>query len=350
MQEKDNNYFFNSKFMVPSRYELFKFDGISLNNDELGLKLMLQYFSKHFTEEQIKESMQRYNLENMFNQVKGYFLQEYGYTGSNIELNNLYQSTVNSYIYNNRENPQENSVVHIDELFESAMVAFFIAMFKWSKNSDDLEVYKNCFLYVLFLMNSVCILGEMQGDDAKRVILEMVEDDLQILQLAEDCYWTVLVFTLSHEVAHAYLADIGKKYEEKHPEKEELDADAIAYNIVLKIIMAGDGGKIVLEPYTYLAPMMYMDFFGLIYYTDRILYKVKYCDGKHPALEERKSNLFDIVNKDEYDFDTEEGNALYSAFCDVYDEFKTQVFLKMRRGKLDKILLTEKRNRLRREV
>ncbi|RAZ93650.1 hypothetical protein DK853_39185, partial [Klebsiella oxytoca] len=81
---------------------------------------------------------------------KDYFLKEYGYVATNIELNNRYQRTINSYIYNDEKNP---AVVHIDELFESTMMAFLLAMFKWSKDFDNLEVYGNCYLYVLFLMN-----------------------------------------------------------------------------------------------------------------------------------------------------------------------------------------------------
>lgn len=106
------------------------------------------------------------------------FQKEYGYAGNNIELNNRYQRTVNSYIYNDKENP---AVVHIDELFESTMMAFLLAMFKWSKDFDNLDVYGNCYRYVLFLMNDVSILGEMQGEDANRALLEMVANDLQIL-------------------------------------------------------------------------------------------------------------------------------------------------------------------------
>ena len=53
------------------------------------------------------------------------------------------------------------------------------------------------------------------------------------------------------------------------------------------------------------------------------------------------------MNKDEYDFDTVDGNHLYSGFLDVYAEYKDQVLLKMERGKLDKILHTERRNRMR---
>lgn len=335
-----------SKFMVsPSKYEIFKFGGQPLKNEERGMRLMLQYFSEYFTEEQLRANMQHYNLENMFVLVKKYFQKEFNYTGGDIELNNRYQRSVNSYIYDDTENP---AVIHIDELFESTVMAFFLAVFKWSKDFENLEIYGNCFRYLLYLMNDVCILGEMQGEDANRAMLEMVAGDLQILQLAEDCYWTVLAFSLAHEIAHAYLSSIGKVYTKQHPEKEEYDADAIAYHIVLKIIMDKEENNSILEEYTYLAPMMYMDFFDLMFYTDRVLYKTEVYDLSHPAVKKRKNHLFGIADRPEYDFDTVDGNHLYSGFLDVHDEFKDQVLLKMERGKLDKILRTGQREEMRR--
>lgn len=343
MQDKENIDSCEIKYAVPSYYEIYKSGGSTLKDDKRGMRLMLDYFSEYFTEEQLQANMQRYNLENMLAIVKDYFLKEYGYVANNIELNNRYQRTINSYIYNDEKNP---AVVHIDELFESTMMAFFLAMFKWSKNFDNLEVYGNCYLYMLFLMNDVSILGEMQGEDANRELLEMVADDLQILQLAEDCYWTVLAFSLAHEVAHAYLANIGKKYTKEHPEKEEFDADEIAYHIVLKIIMDKGARGIVLEPYTYLAPMMYMDFFDMVYYTDRILYKTFFYNDTHPTLKKRKGWLFAIVDRDEYILDTREGNYLYRGFNEVYKEYKIQTILKMEKGKLTKILRTRQREKL----
>lgn len=222
----------NIKYAVPTFYDLYKTGGSTLKDEKRGLRLMLQYFSGHFTGEQLIENMQRYNVENMLALIKDFFRKEFGYAAENVELNNLYQRTVNSYIYNDGKNP---AVVHIDELFESTMMAFFLAMFKWSKDFADLGVYGNCYRYVLYLMNDVCILGEMQGEDAVRAMMEMIAGDLQILQLAEDCYWTVLAFSMAHEVAHAYIAAMGRKYTEEHPEREEFDADEIAYHIVLKI-------------------------------------------------------------------------------------------------------------------
>lgn len=335
-----------SKFMVsPSNYEIYKFGGISLKNEEWGMQLILQYFPEHFTEEQLRENMKRYNLENMLALVKKYFKMEYNYSVPDIELNNLYQRTVNSYVYSDNENP---AVIHIDELFESTVMAFFLAVFKWSKDFGDLEIYGNCFKYLLYLMNDVCILGEMQGADANMEMLEMVAGDVQILQLAEDCYWTVLVFNLAHEIAHTYLHSIGKVYTRQHPEKEEYDADAIAYHIVLRIIMDKEENNRILEEYTYLAPMMFMDFVDLFLYTDRVLYKTKVYDVSHPAVKKRKNHLFGIVDRPEYDFDTVDGNQLYSGFLDVHDEFKNQVLLKMERGKLNSILRTEQRKQMRR--
>ena len=227
----------NMKYVVPTFYDLYKTGGSTLKDEKRGLRLMLQYFSGHFTGEQLIENIQRYNVENMLALVKDFFGKEFGYAAGNVELNNLYQRTVNSYIYNDGKNP---AVMHIDELFESTMMAFFLAMFKWSKDFADSGVYGNCYRYVLYLMNDVCILGEMQGEDAVRAMMEMIAGDLQILQLAEDCYWTVLAFSMAHEVAHAYIAAMGRKYTEEHPEQEEFDADEIAYHIVLKIIMSGE--------------------------------------------------------------------------------------------------------------
>ena len=144
-----------------------------------------------------------------------------------------------------------------------------MAMFKWSKDFSNLDIYGKCFKYILYLLNDVCIFGEMQEAEANRALMDTLNGDIQILQLAEDCYWTIVVFSLAHEMAHAYLAVmLGSEYKKLPFRKEEYEADAIAYNIVLKIIMEENT---VLEKYTYLAPMMYMDFFDLYYYTDWIL-------------------------------------------------------------------------------
>lgn len=91
--------------LLPDDYEIFKFGGSSLKDEGRGIKTMLKYFSSYFMEKQLKENMARYNLQTMFDIVKRYFAKEYGYTGTEIELSNLYQNSINSYIYNDKVNP-----------------------------------------------------------------------------------------------------------------------------------------------------------------------------------------------------------------------------------------------------
>lgn len=342
--KRDEYSFFERYIVHSSLYDILKFQGKSVRDEERGINLMMEYFSEHLTEELLRENMERYSLNNMFDLVRKYFQKEYHFTGEDIELSNSYQRSISSYIYKGKETPP---IIHIDELFESTVMAFFLVVFKWSKDFHDIDVYGNCFCYLLYLMNDVCLLGEIQGENANRTMMQMIKEDVQILQLAEDCYRTVLIFNIAHEFAHAYLRSIGKKYTKQHPEKEEFDADEIAYHIVLKIIMDGENKDGVLENYTYLAPMMYVDFAELMYYTDRVLYKNYLVDNDHPTLKKRKQRLFAIVDRDEYDFDTEMGNHLYSGFLDVWDEYKDQVLLKMERGKLDNILRTEQRKAMR---
>ena len=116
---------FIEKFMVPQMYDLFRFGGSSVKDDEMGMQRMLQNFSGLFTEEQLRKNMEKYNLQKMFGVVKEYFKKEYGYAGDSIILSNNYQHTINSYIYNDRENP---AFIHIDELFESTVIAFLLVV------------------------------------------------------------------------------------------------------------------------------------------------------------------------------------------------------------------------------
>lgn len=170
---ESDRYSFYEKFIVrTSLYDMLKHGGVTMRDDERGVAMMLEYFSEHFTEEQLRENMQRLSLDNMFELVRSHFKKEYNFTGYEIELNNCYQRNISSYIYKDEEKPP---IIHVDELFESTVIAFFLVVFKWSKDFKDLEVYGDCFRYLLYLMNDVCLLGEMQGENANRVMLNMIK-------------------------------------------------------------------------------------------------------------------------------------------------------------------------------
>ncbi len=228
-------------FLPPDDYEILRFGGDSVKNEEQGIQMMMKYYQDSgLTEEQLRENNQKYNLERMLKIVKDYFEKEYGYHGEGIELSNRYQRSVNSYIFLDEERTQ---FVHMDELFESAIMSFFLVILKWSKEMDDLETYGDCFLYLLFIMNDVSILGDIPNAASNEALLQIIQGDVQIMNLASACYWTVVVFSLAHEVAHAYFVSINRKFSKKI--KEEYAADAIAYDKYrTELILKKERGKL----------------------------------------------------------------------------------------------------------
>lgn len=87
--EDQNEIPFLEKFMVSQTYDIFRFGGEEIKNDEVGIQRMLQNFSGLLTEEQIRENMKKYNLPKMFELVKEYFKKEYDFEG-NIQYSDLY--------------------------------------------------------------------------------------------------------------------------------------------------------------------------------------------------------------------------------------------------------------------
>lgn len=329
-------------FMVPpSDYSILKYGGEVTRDIEFAIELIQDYLPKELVPEPvIRENLNQYNLENMLETVRGYFKRDYDFQDERIELNNRYQKTVSSYVWLG-EKEEESRFLHIDELFESAVLSFLLVFFKWSKDFRNLDTYGFCFLYTLFILNDVSILGELPDEKSCRTLMEEIHGDMQVINLAEDCYWTITAFTIAHEIAHLYLKEKPVKKGKRAIRKEEFDADGIAYDIVLKMIMESRGKERknrILEEYTYMAPMMYMDYFDLLYYTDYVLYRTRLNTYTHPLPIKRKARLFAVLRDDQYMFDTVDGNHLYGGFLDVYDEYRTQVLLKRARGKLDSII------------
>ena len=335
--------------MVPTDYELLKAAGKQVKDLEYGPRKLLQYLPKDiFSEESIKASLKKYSLDTMFAAIRGYFAREYHFSDAKLELNNRYQGSIGSYFVHG-EKESDGNLVHIDELYEASVISFLLAAFKWAKEFNNPDIYGFGFIHLLYTLNDVCILRNLPDARSAEALLTALDADLQIINLAEDCYWTITAFNIAHEIAHAYLGkdrEWGKQTQRnREKQQEEYDADAIAYDIVLKMI--GDSREMerenkLLEEYTYMAPIIFMDYIDLIYYTDRVLYGAYLEPGDHPPVENRKGKLFSIPYKPEYEFNTTEGNAVYNGFLDVCDEYKTQLYLKKQRGKLDKIINPER--------
>ena len=296
---------------------------------------MLRNFFPGYSETELVERSTTTNLKTLYDKVIDCFHREYGVPCDTLLFNNLFQKNVVCYLYNDEDFP---AFVHVDELLESSILMFLVTVFKWSKELGDAAKCGKCFSFLMFLFNEMAIEGELPDENAKKEMLLILDGDEQILRLVEACYWAIMMFCIAHEVGHYYYSRLGKKYSDDIVQAE-LFADGVAYHIVLRCIMNND---ILLDEYAYLAPLMSLDFLDLYVYMYSLLHGVKCSNGGYPSIEERKEQLLSIVDKDIYQLNTEQGNALYTSFLDVLDEFKKQASEKMEQGYLDCILKNEK--------
>ena len=129
--------------------------------------------------------------------------------------------------------------------------------------------------------------------------------------MAVDCHWTMLVFTVGHEVAHFYQMNTDRVYWGNYKKEAEFNAEKISYDILLQLIMEKLNQDLQMEEHIYLTPMMYMDMFEMMYCTSYILYGKNPSYGVHPSPEKRKEAMFELVEQECYQFDTLEGNQVY---------------------------------------
>lgn len=176
------------RFLVSNEYEILKYGGIQAKDLNYGMKKLLEYLPKEqFSEDLIKENLKKYNLDKMLKQIQYYFKEEYQYYDSKIELNNRYQGNISSYVCVGEEEGKCD-FIHIDELYEAAVLSFFLSMFKWTKEFDNLDTYRFGFIHALYTLNDVSILGRLRDANVSETLLKAINGDLQVLNLAEDCY------------------------------------------------------------------------------------------------------------------------------------------------------------------
>ena len=326
-------------------YQRMKESGTVVQDIDSGVRRYLKYFDREIGYEEVASAYQERNTKTLLNDICMEFSALYQTEINEVELINRYQNGICVSAYTSQIHP----AVYVDELFESTVTSFLLVSFLWSEFEGDVDIWGFAFSNMLYIFHKPCILGEMVSESALEGLLKTVaEKDPHLADLAADCFWTILTFALSHELAHIYFKKCGrvsKTWRQKR--QEEYDTDRIAYDLVLRMIMKDakkPENERVLYEYTYLAPMMLMEYFDLFYYTDRVLYKQWVDDWEHPEPTRRKNQLFGIVNKPEYQFNTEEGNALYHGLLDVTDKgYKPNLLLKMEKGKLVQILENARR-------
>lgn len=328
-------------YMIPANagikgpYRIIRNAGVDERRIELAENNMLKFFPYVNKEEYEKYIIDDPHFDEMLELVRYGFIKWYNWDPGKIDVNHNFQHSINSYAYVDERFPM---FIHVDQLLESVVLWFMLNMLKWSKEYDNNGDEHSYFVDLLYLLNEVALRGELPDEAGKTSFMSKVVADSQIQNLAVDCHWAMLVFTAGHEVAHLYQMNTDRVYWEKNKKEAEFNADKIGYDILLRLIMEKQNQNLEMEEYTYLAPMMYMDMFEMVYYTSYILYGKEPFYGDHPSPEERKGAMFELVEQELYQFDTVKGNVVYQWFCLVYDRYQTKLPEYKEAGRLDRII------------
>lgn len=276
----------------------------------------------------LEDYVKKYDPEDIIRIVRKYFLKEYDFAADPMKWNDIYPGEIGSDICDETES---SAVMDMDKLLNPAMMAFCLAAFQWSKECSDKKKRKKGYYNIFYMMNGS---SEPERSQKKRVVHMMLPtqaEEKQNLDLVKEFYHTVVAFYVGRRIARAYLESIGRSFSE---EQETMEADEIAYDILLKIIADSKDNQAVLKEYTYLAPIMYLDFLDLIFYTERVMEKSAAYNRTHPIAKLRKEQLIAMCDLSKYDFDKTEGSRLYCGFIDVYDEYKVRLLFQREDGKL----------------
>lgn len=66
------------RFMVPDEYEILKYGGETTKDIEFGIKILLEHLPKdQFSEDTMRENLEKYNFHNLMKVIENYFEKEY---------------------------------------------------------------------------------------------------------------------------------------------------------------------------------------------------------------------------------------------------------------------------------
>lgn len=237
------------------------------------------------------------------------------------------------------------SEVYIDNLVLSALFEYIAAFYIWAKDYDDKDVYAFCFKYVVTLLNYSWRLGIISDDEHEVELVKKIVDhcDICAINLIADLYWSCLAFAFCHEIAHIYLKHSAQENGSNSDQwAKEYEADALGYEVYLNIIetVKEDSGvpfSGIFHDYLYVAPMILFQFYEDAYFLSYWLFG-ELAGSSHPPLNKRAEALLRISERQEYTFETREGNILLNNYLDVSDWLREQLIIKLQKGKLNNLI------------
>lgn len=238
----------------------------------------------------------------------------------------------------------DGAIVYIDELMVSILFEYVANYYLWSRFGD--KVFSFCFPYAVNSLNYCCRQGYINSDKNKSRLMKMLRqygDDVAV-SFITDLYWSILAFAFSHELAHVYLGHTRSTglLEHEKVKEHEYKADAIGYDVYLSIVdgKIGDPASpfhLCFHDYLYSAPIILFLFYEDLYFMEYWVFGEE-IRGDHPPFSSRIERLIEISENERFSFDTMAGNDVLNSFWDVSDEFKNQLFLKLKNGKLSHVV------------
>ncbi len=297
-----------------------------------GLKTLSMHNS--VTRELISSALDEHNTNNIFKRLKVKFKELYSYDANELQLiDNRSMDVMGAFI--------DDKYVFFDSFLEETLHPFFIITIIWAKYFDDKDKYGKFFNYLTAAIYAVIKDRGMYNIYKNRYIKDEISQWTSTVNLAVSCQYFCMYFCLAHEIAHGYIKSRSMNISSK---SEEYKADSIAYEVVLSLMEDEKESNLPVQDrelfeYCYLAPMMLFDMWDLIFYTERVLFQRTIINDSHPSIKKRKENLFSIpYDDDKFKFDTEEGNAVYNAFTDVIDKYKTELLYRNEHGQIEELI------------
>lgn len=323
-------------------------DGIIWGDMNTGVEKYLTIIKDEMTYQEVEQAYKKHNINKVLEKVWSEFNIYYKTNIPHIEMINCYKNGICISVYTQNN----NSSIYVDELFEYSIMSFLIICFLWDEFGYDIEVWEFCFENMVALFHNQCIYGETPLEIRSENMIKLAfEKDSHLLDLMADCYWSILAFCISHELAHIYfkqnnefrILKNGKKDQTlKQKRKEEFAADRMGYDLLIYMIKKElnlpESERLFYE-FTIFSPIILMEFFDLYYYTDRVLYGRRVDDKVHPSPQKRKNQLFGVLYNSDIDVKVEDGEQVYNAILDATDKnYKDNLLLKKQRGKFDGFL------------